>query len=135
MGDMTMTDSLVMGLSCPIYNYHMGVTAENVAERFEVSRTAQDELAVMSHARAVAAQDAGYFDAQIAPVSVAQRRGDPLVVDRDEHPRPGTDLEELSKLRPVFRDGGTVTAGNSAGINDAAAAVVVMSAERAAALG
>jgi len=135
MGDMTMTDSLVMGLSCPIYNYHMGVTAENVAERFEVSRTAQDELAVMSHARAVAAQDAGYFDAQIAPVSVAQRRGDPVVVDRDEHPRPGTDLEELSKLRPVFRDGGTVTAGNSAGINDAAAAVVVMSAERAAALG
>ena len=135
MGDMTMTDSLVMGLSCPIYNYHMGVTAENVAERFEVSRTAQDELAVMSHARAVAAQDAGYFDAQIAPVSVAQRRGDPLVVDRDEHPRPGTDLEELSKLRPVFRDGGTVTAGNSAGINDAAAAVVGMSAERAAALG
>ena len=135
MGDMTMTDSLVMGLSCPIYNYHMGVTAENVAERFEVSRTAQDELAVMSHARAVAAQDAGYFDAQIAPVSVAQRRGDPLVVDRDEHPRPGTDLEGLSKLRPVFRDGGTVTAGNSAGINDAAAAVVVMSAERAAALG
>ena len=135
MGDLTMTDSLVMGLSCPIYDYHMGVTAENVAERFEVSRTAQDEMAVMSHARAVAAQEAGYFDAQIAPVSVAQRRGDPLVISRDEHPRPGTDLEGLAKLRPVFKDGGTVTAGNSAGINDAAAAVVVMSAERAAALG
>ena len=135
MGDLTMTDSLVMSLSCPIYDYHMGVTAENVAERFEVSRTAQDEMAVMSHARAVAAQEAGYFDAQIAPVSVAQRRGDPLVISRDEHPRPGTDLEGLAKLRPVFKDGGTVTAGNSAGINDAAAAVVVMSAERAAALG
>ena len=135
MGDLTMTDSLVMGLSCPIYDYHMGVTAENVAERFEVSRTAQDEMAVMSHVRAVAAQEAGYFDAQIAPVSVAQRRGDPLVISRDEHPRPGTDLEGLAKLRPVFKDGGTVTAGNSAGINDAAAAVVVMSAERAATLG
>jgi acetyl-CoA C-acetyltransferase len=135
MGDVTMTDSLVMGLSCPIYDYHMGVTAENVAERFEVSRTAQDEMAVTSHARAVAAQEAGYFDAQIVPVSVAQRRGDPLVITRDEHPRPGTDLEGLAKLRPVFKDGGTVTAGNSAGINDAAAAVVVMSAERAAALG
>jgi acetyl-CoA C-acetyltransferase len=135
MGDLTMTDSLVMGLSCPIYDYHMGVTAENVAERFEVSRTAQDEMAVMSHVRAVAAQEAGYFDAQIAPVSVAQRRGDPLVISRDEHPRPGTDLEGLAKLRPVFKDGGTVTAGNSAGINDAAAVVVVMSAERAATLG
>jgi acetyl-CoA C-acetyltransferase len=135
MGDMTVTDSLVMGLSCPIYDYHMGVTAENVAERFEVTRTSQDELAVMSNERAIAAQEAGYFDSQIVPVSVAQRRGDPLVVDRDEHPRPGTTMEGLAKLKPVFKDGGTVTAGNSAGINDAAAAVIVMSAERAAAEG
>jgi acetyl-CoA C-acetyltransferase len=113
----------------------MGVTAENVAERFEVSRHDQDELAVLSHKRAVAAQDAGYFDAQIAPVSVPQRRGDPVVVTRDEHPRADTSMDSLSKLKPVFKKDGSVTAGNSAGINDAAAAVVVMSAERAAALG
>jgi acetyl-CoA C-acetyltransferase len=135
MGDVTLTDSLTMGLSCPIYDYHMGVTAENVAERFEVSRTAQDELAVASHERALAAQEAGYFDEQIVPVAVAQRRGDPVVVTRDEHPRPGTTMDSLAKLPTVFKKGGTVTAGNSAGINDAAAAVVVMSAERAAAEG
>jgi acetyl-CoA C-acetyltransferase len=135
MGDVTMTDSLLMGLSCPIYDYHMGVTAENVAERFEVSRAAQDELAVTSHERAIAAQEAGYFDEQIVSVSVLQRRGDPVVVDRDEHPRPGTTVESLAKLPTVFKKDGTVTAGNSAGINDAAAAVVVMSAERAAAEG
>ena len=135
MGDVTMTDSLVMGLSCPIYDYHMGVTAENVAERFEVSRVAQDELAAMSQERAVAAQEAGYFDSQIVPVSVPQRRGDPVVVAKDEQPRPGTTVEALSKLPTVFKKDGTVTAGNSAGINDAAAAVVVMSAERAEAAG
>jgi acetyl-CoA C-acetyltransferase len=125
LGDVTLTDSLVMGLTCPIHDYHMGVTAENVAEQFDVSRTSQDELAVMSHARAVAAQEAGYFDAQIAPVSVP----------RDEQPRPGTTVEDLAKLPTVFKPGGTVTAGNAAGINDAAAAVVVMSGERAKALG
>jgi acetyl-CoA C-acetyltransferase len=135
MGDVTMIDSLVQGLSCPIYDYHMGVTAENVAERFEVSRTSQDELAVMSHARAVAAQEAGYFDSQITPVMVPQRRGDPVVVAQDEHPRPGTTLKGLAKLPTVFKKDGTVTAGNSAGINDAAAAVVVMSAEKADELG
>jgi acetyl-CoA C-acetyltransferase len=135
LGDVTLTDSLVMGLTCPIHDYHMGVTAENVAEQFDVSRTSQDELAVMSHARAVAAQEAGYFDAQIAPVSVPQRRGDPVIVTRDEQPRPGTTVEDLAKLPTVFKPGGTVTAGNAAGINDAAAAVVVMSGERAKALG
>ena len=135
MGDYTVTDGLVMGLSCPIYDYHMGVTAENVAERYEVSRHDQDELAVLSHKRAVAAQEAGYFDAQIAPVSVAQRRGDPIVVTRDEHPRADTSMDSLAKLRPVFKKDGSVTAGNSAGINDASAAVVVMSAERATAMG
>jgi len=113
----------------------MGVTAENVAERFEVSRAAQDELAVLSHTRAVAAQEAGTFDDQIVAVSVPQRRGDPVEVTRDEHPRPGTTVEGLAKLPTVFKQDGTVTAGNSAGINDAAAAVVVMSAERAEAEG
>jgi acetyl-CoA C-acetyltransferase len=135
MGDVPLTDSLVMGLSCPIYDYHMGVTAENVAERFEVSREAQDKLAVTSHQRAIAAQEAGYFDSQIVAVPVPQRRSDPVEVTRDEHPRPDTTLEGLAKLQPAFKAGGTVTAGNSAGINDAAAAVVVMSAERAAAEG
>jgi acetyl-CoA C-acetyltransferase len=135
MGDFEMTDSVTMGLACPIYDYHMGVTAENVAERYEVGRDAQDELAVSSHARAVAAQENGYFDEQIVPFEVPQRRGDPVSVVTDEHPRPGTTMEGLSGLRPVFKKDGSVTAGNSAGINDAAAAVVVMSAERAAAEG
>ncbi len=135
MGDYSVTDGLTLGLSCPIYDYHMGVTAENVADRFEVSREAQDQLAVSSHQRAVHAQGEGYFDAQIAPVSVPQRRGDPVTVSQDEHPRADTTLEGLAKLRPVFKEGGTVTAGNSAGINDGAAAVVVMSRERAEAEG
>ena len=135
MGDYTVTDGLTMGLACPIYDYHMGVTAENVAERFEVTREAQDAMALLSHQRAVHAQAEGRFDAQIAPVSVPQRRGDPVVVAADEHPRADTTLDGLAKLRPVFKDGGTVTAGNSAGINDAAAAVVVMSRERAESLG
>lgn len=135
MGDFEMTDSVTMGLACPIYDYHMGVTAENVAERYEVGRDAQDELAVSSHARAIAAQENGYFDDQIVAFEVPQRRGDPVSVTTDEHPRPGTTMEGLSGLRPVFKKDGTVTAGNSAGINDAAAAVVIMSAERAAAEG
>ncbi len=131
MGDYSVTDGLTLGLTCPIYDYHMGVTAENVATRFEVSREAQDEMAVDSHQRAVHAQAEGYFDSQIAAVSVPQRRGDPVAVTQDEHPRADTTLEGLAKLRPVFKEGGTVTAGNSAGINDGAAAVVVMSRERA----
>ncbi|HIF12060.1 MAG TPA: thiolase family protein [Dehalococcoidia bacterium] len=135
MGDFEMTDSVTMGLACPIYDYHMGVTAENVAERYEVSRDAQDELAVSSHARAITAQENGYFDEQIVPFEVPRRRGDPVSVATDEHPRPDTTIEGLSGLRPVFKKDGTVTAGNSAGINDAAAAVVVMSAKRAAAEG
>jgi acetyl-CoA C-acetyltransferase len=135
MGDYTVVDALTQGLSCPIYDYHMGVTAENVAERYEVSREAQDELAVLSHQRAITAQKEGRFSNQIAPVSVAQRRGDPIVVTEDEHPRAGTTMDTLGKLNTVFKQGGTVTAGNSAGINDAAAAVLVMSEERAEAEG
>ena len=135
MGDYTVVDALTQGLSCPIYDYHMGVTAENVAERYEVSREAQDELAVLSHQRAVTAQREGRFSDQIVPVSVPQRRGDPVVVTEDEHPRADTTMEALGKLNTVFKQGGTVTAGNSAGINDAAAAVLVMSEERAEAEG
>ncbi len=135
MGDATVVDALAHGLSCPINDYHMGITAENVASRHEISRRDQDELAALSHARAVAAQREGRFREQIAPVPVPQRRGGPVQVTEDEQPRPDSTVEALSKLKPAFKEGGTVTAGNSAGINDGAAAVVVMSAERAQAEG
>lgn len=128
-GDATLIDALTLGLSCPIYDYHMGVTAENIAERYEVSRETQDRLALESHRRAVAAQEAGYFEAQIAPVDVTPARGQAHVVGRDEHPRADTSMVRLAALAPAFRPGGTVTAGNAAGMNDAAAAVVVASAD------
>ena len=135
MGDAPLTDGLVQGLSCPVNYYHMGVTAENVAERFEVSREDQDELALASHQRASAAIREGRFADQIVAVTVPQRRGDPVVVDTDDGPREDSSLERLAQLRPVFKDGGTVTAGNASSINDGAAAVVIMSAEKASDLG
>ena len=135
MGDSTLRDGLIEGLGCPVNRYHMGVTAENVAERFEVSRESQDELALISHQRAVAAMESGRFDGQITPVSVPQRRGDPVVVDTDEGPRADTSLERLAGLRPVFKRDGSVTAGNASSINDGAAAVVLMSEEKAKQLG
>ena len=130
-GDATLSDSLVEGLACPVNRYHMGVTAENVAERFEISREDQDELALISHQRAVAATKNGRFAQQTVEVSVPQRRGDPLVVATDEGPREDTTIDRLAQLAPVFKDGGTVTAGNASSINDGAAAVVIMSEERA----
>lgn len=135
MGDATMRDGLIEGLGCPVNRYHMGVTAENVAERFEVSREDQDAMALMSHQRAVAAMQNGRFSEQITPVSVAQRRGDPVVVSQDEGPRADTTLDRLATLRPVFKPDGSVTAGNASSINDGAAAVVIMSAAKAAELG
>ena len=135
MGDSTLRDGLVEGLGCPVNRYHMGVTAENVAERFEVSRESQDELALISHQRAVAAIENGRFDGQITPVSVPQRRGDPVIVNTDEGPRADTSLERLAGLRPVFKRDGSVTAGNASSINDGAAAVVIMSEEKAKQLG
>ena len=135
MGDGNLRDGLIEGLGCPVNRYHMGVTAENVAERFGVSREDQDELALISHQRAVAAIEAGRFDGQITPVSVPQRRGDPVVVNADEGPRADTSLERLSTLRPVFKRDGSVTAGNASSINDGAAAVVLMSERKAAELG
>ena len=135
MGDGALTDSLVKGLGCPVNLYHMGVTAENVAERFGVSREDQDELAAISHQRAVAAMKAGRFDHQISPVSVPQRRGDPVIVSQDEGPREDSTVERLAQLSPVFKKDGTVTAGNASSINDAAAMVVIMSADKAAELG
>ncbi|HSM35264.1 MAG TPA: acetyl-CoA C-acyltransferase [Longimicrobiales bacterium] len=105
----------------------LGETAEIVAERYGVSRDAQDAFALESQRRAAAAQASGAFDAELVPVHVPQRRGDPVVVDLDEHPRPDVTAEDLARLRPVFRTGGTVTAGNSSGLNDGAAALLVVS--------
>ena len=135
MGDGALTDSLTKGLGCPVNYYHMGVTAENVAERFGVSREDQDELAAISHQRAVAAIKDGRFDPQLSSVTVPHRRGDPIIVSRDEGPREDSTVERLAQLTPVFKKDGTVTAGNASSINDGAAAVVIMSAEKAAELG
>ncbi|HET7089126.1 MAG TPA: acetyl-CoA C-acyltransferase [Anaerolineae bacterium] len=117
-------------------NDSMGETAENVYELTKtISREEQDQFALASHQRAVAAIDSGKFAEEIVPVSIPQRKGDPILVSRDEHPRPDTSMQALGKLRPAFRQGGTVTAGNSSGINDGAAAVLLMSAEKARELG
>ena len=135
LGDAALTDGLTQGLSCPVNHYHMGVTAENVAERFGVSREDQDELALISHKRSAAAMKEGRFTSQIAEINVPQRLGDPVAVATDEGPRETTTLERLAQLPPVFRKGGTVTAGNSSSINDGAASVVITSAEKASELG
>jgi 3-oxoadipyl-CoA thiolase len=113
------------------YPYSMGETAENVAERWSVDRERQDAFALASHQKAVAAIDAGRFDDQIVPITVPSTKGDPVVVTRDEHPRADSSVEALARLRPAFREGGSVTAGNSSGINDGASAVLLVEAERA----
>jgi 3-oxoadipyl-CoA thiolase len=117
------------------YPYSMGETGENVAERWSIGRERQDAFALLSHQRAVAAIEAGRFADQIVPVEVPQKKGDPLVIARDEHPRADTSAEALARLRPAFRDGGSVTAGNSSGINDGASAVLLAEAAVAADLG
>ncbi len=131
MNNTTMTDVMVNdGLWDAFNNYHMGITAENVAEKYGITREMQDELAARSQQRAVAARDSGRFDDEIVDVVIPQRKGDPIVFNKDEHPRAGTTVETLAKLKPAFkRDGGTVTAGNASGINDGAAAIVVASGE------
>ncbi len=122
-------------LSALHYPYAMGETAENVAETYKVSRADQDAFALRSHQRAVAAQAAGRFATEIAPISIPQKKGEPVIVATDEAPRSDTSLEKLATLKPVFRQGGSVTAGNAAGINDGAAALVLTSRNRAEALG
>jgi len=112
-------------------NYHMGITAENIAEKYNVTRDEQDDLGALSQQRAEQAIKAGRFKDEIVPVTVPQRKGDPKIVDTDEHPRMGTTKEALSKLRPAFKKDGTVTAGNASGINDGAAATLVMSMRKA----
>ena len=123
-------------LAAAYYPYSMGETAENVAERWGVSRERQDAFALESQQRALAAIEAGHFDEQIVPVEVTGKRGETVVVNRDEHPRPDSSAEGLARLKPAFkREGGSVTAGNSSGINDGASAVLVVEAERARELG
>jgi 3-oxoadipyl-CoA thiolase len=111
------------------YPYSMGETGENVAERCAVTREEQDEFALRSHQRAVRAIEEGRFAGQIVPVMVSQPKGEPIVIERDEHPRPDTSIEALARLRPAFREGGSVTAGNSSGINDGASATVVVASD------
>jgi 3-oxoadipyl-CoA thiolase len=117
------------------YPYSMGETAENVADRWNVDRAVQDAFALASQQKAIAAIEAGRFDDQIVPITIPARKGEPVVVSRDEAPRGDTSAEALAKLRPVFREGGSVTAGNSSGINDGASAVLVVEADRARELG
>ncbi|GEQ97254.1 acetyl-CoA acetyltransferase [Iodidimonas gelatinilytica] len=131
MGDLSFVDTMIRdGLWDAFNGYHMGTTAENVAQRWQISRDQQDALAVASQQKAEAAMKAGKFKDEITPVTIKTRKGD-IVVDTDEHPRAGTTLEAVSKLRPAFQKDGSVTAGNASGINDGAAAVVVMTAEEA----
>jgi acetyl-CoA acetyltransferase family protein len=113
----------------------MGETAENIANQFAISREEQDRFAAQSHSRAIAAMDSGKFAAEILPVPIPQKKADPILVTTDERPRRDTTIETLSRLKPVFRQGVTVTAGNSSGMNDGAAALLVMSEEKAASLG
>jgi acetyl-CoA C-acetyltransferase len=136
MGDGKLVDLMILdGLWDAFNGYHMGNTAENVSERFNVSREEQDEFALASQQKAEAAIKAGRFKDEIVPVPIPQRKGDPILFDTDEHPRFGTTLEALKKLPPAFKQGGAVTAGNASGINDGAAVIIVMSAEKAASLG
>jgi acetyl-CoA C-acetyltransferase len=125
-----MVDAMVGALTCPINQVHMGVTAENLAEKYNISREEQDQLAVTSHNRAQMAIENGFFKEQIVPVTLKTRKGEQLV-DTDEHVRHNCALTDMSNLKPVFKREGTVTAGNASGLNDAAAAVVMMSAEEA----
>ncbi len=135
MGDSTMTDIMIKdGLWCAFNDYHMGLTAENIAEKYGITREEQDQLALDSQNRAHAAIESGRFKDEIAPVEIPQRKGDPIVFDTDEHPRM-TSSEVLAKLRPAFKKDGTVTAGNASGINDCGAAVVLMSRDKAEQLG
>ena len=136
MGDWKLIDSMIVDGLWDVYNqYHMGITAENIAKKYGISREAQDALALASQQKAAAAQDAGKFKDEIVPFSIAQKKGDPIVFATDEFVNRKTNAEALARLRPAFDKAGGVTAGNASGINDGAAAVMVMTAKKAAALG
>ncbi len=136
MGNDQIIDTMISdGLWEAFNDYHMGVTAENIAEKWGITREEQDAFAAESQKRAVESIAAGAFKDEIVPVSIPQRKGDPIVFDTDEYPRAGTTADKLAKLRPAFKKDGTVTAGNSSGINDGAAAMIVMSRDKADSLG
>jgi acetyl-CoA C-acetyltransferase len=135
MGDAKLTDTMIVDGLWDVYNqYHMGVTAENVAKKYDISRAAQDAFALQSQLKAEAAQKAGKFKDEIIPLEIASKKGT-LVFDTDEYPKHGSTLESLAALRPAFNKEGTVTAGNASGLNDGAAAVIMMSASKAKELG
>jgi acetyl-CoA C-acetyltransferase len=136
MGNWELVDTMIQdGLWCAFNNCHMGITAENIASQYGFTRAEQDLFAATSQQRVEAAQKAGVFDAEIIPVEIPQRKGDPVIFAKDEFPRAGTTAESLGKLKAAFKKEGTVTAGNASGINDGAAGVVVMSGARARELG
>ena len=136
MGDWKLVDSMIVDGLFDVYNkYHMGITAENVAKKYDVSREKQDALALASQQKAAAAQEAGKFKDEIVPFSIAQKKGDPIVFANDEFINKKTSAEALAGLRPAFDKAGTVTAGNASGLNDGAAGVVVMTAKKAEQLG
>ncbi len=136
MGDWKLVDTMIVDGLWDVYNqYHMGITAENVAKKYGITREQQDALALGSQQKASAAQDAGRFKDEIVPVSIAQRKGDPILFSADEFINKKTNAEALAGLRPAFDKAGSVTAGNASGLNDGAAGVMVMSAAKAAALG
>lgn len=136
MGNGNLVDCMINdGLWDAFNQYHMGVTAENIAEKWNITREMQDEFSANSQRKAAKAQTEGKFKDEIVPVVIPQRKGDPIVFDADEYIKPGTTVEKLAKLKPAFKKDGTVTAGNASGLNDGAAAFVVMSAEKAEELG
>lgn len=136
LGDWKLADSMIVdGLWDAFNNYHMGTTAENIARKYNFTRDSQDEFAATSQQKAQAAQESGNFKDEIASIEIPQRKGDPVVFDQDEFPRHGTTADKLGKLRPAFDKDGTVTAGNASGINDGAAALLVMSEDMASQLG
>ncbi|WP_339844407.1 acetyl-CoA C-acetyltransferase [uncultured Halopseudomonas sp.] len=136
MGHGKLIDSMIHdGLWDAFNDYHMGITAENLVNKYQISREEQDAFAASSQQKAVAAQEAGRFDTEITPVSVPQRKGEPVQINRDEQPRSSTTAESLARLRPAFQKDGSVTAGNASGLNDGAAAVLLMSATKAKELG
>lgn len=136
MGDQKLVDSMISdGLWCAFNDYHMGITAENLCDKYNLSREELDQFAAESQQKAEKAIEVGAFKDEIVPVEIPQRKGDPIIFDTDEHPKFGTTPEKLAKLRPAFKKDGVVTAGNASGINDGAAAFVVMSREKAEELG
>ena len=136
MGNWNMVDTMITdGLWDAFNDYHMGITAENIAEKYGISREEQDAFAAASQQKAQAALESNRFADEIIPVSIPQRKGDPIVFDQDENPRANTTIESVAKMRPAFKKDGTVTAANASSLNDGAAAVVVCSADKAAELG